>query len=69
MIIKDFGKPFDPELIESPYLESDVCCREQRGLGLHFMKSLMDSVKFSYNGHGGNILSMVKTTSSKLNRI
>jgi hypothetical protein len=27
---------------------------------MHFMKSLMDSVDFSFNGHGGNLLTMTK---------
>jgi len=58
--LKDFGEPFDPEDVESPDLESDVCCRKPRGLGLHFMKSLMDSVAFSFNGHGGNVLTIIK---------
>jgi serine/threonine-protein kinase RsbW len=60
VILHDHGKPFDPETVVEPDLVSDVCCREPGGLGLHFMKSLMDSVKFSFNGHGGNLLTMTK---------
>ncbi|HUV15228.1 MAG TPA: ATP-binding protein [Pelolinea sp.] len=60
IIIRDFGKPFDPNLVKQPDLVSDVCYRESGGLGLHFMKSLMDSVEFSFNGHGDNLLSMTK---------
>jgi serine/threonine-protein kinase RsbW len=60
VILHDYGKPFDPEKVEKPDLNSDVCCREPGGLGLHFMRSLMDSVKFSFNGHGGNLLTMTK---------
>jgi anti-sigma regulatory factor (Ser/Thr protein kinase) len=47
-------------VVRRPDLESDVCCREEGGLGLHFMRSLMDSVEFSFNGHGGNLLTMTK---------
>ena len=60
VIMRDFGKPFNPENIKQPDLESDVCCRDEGGLGLHFMRSLMDSVEFSFNGHGGNLLTMTK---------
>jgi serine/threonine-protein kinase RsbW len=60
VILHDHGKPFDPEAVAAPDLISDVCCREPGGLGLHFMKSLMDKVDFSFNGHGGNLLTMTK---------
>jgi serine/threonine-protein kinase RsbW len=60
IILHDHGKPFDPAMVAPPDLTSDVCCREPGGLGLHFMKSLMDSVEFSFNGHGGNLLTMTK---------
>lgn len=60
VVMRDFGKPFNPNLVKNPDLDSDVCCREEGGLGLHFMRSLMDSVEFSFNGHGGNLLTMTK---------
>ena len=60
VIIKDYGKPFDPEIVAHPDLESDPCARKPRGLGLHFMRSLMDSLDFAFNGGGGNVLTMVK---------
>ncbi len=60
VILRDYGKPFDPEAVAEPDLVSDICCRKPGGLGLHFMKSLMDSVNFSFNGHGGNLLTMTK---------
>lgn len=58
--LHDHGKPFDPEKVAEPDLVSDVCCRKPSGLGMHFMRSLMDSVSFSFNGHGGNLLTMTK---------
>jgi len=60
VILHDHGKPFDPEAVAEPDLVSDPCCRKPGGLGMHFMRSLMDSVKFSFNGHGGNLLTMTK---------
>lgn len=61
VIIRDQGEPFDPGNVRPPDLQSDVCQRDQGGLGLHFMKTLMDSVEFSFNGQGGNVLKMTKT--------
>jgi serine/threonine-protein kinase RsbW len=61
VIMRDHGEPFDPERIKQPDLKSDISRRKQGGLGLHFMKSLMDSVEFSFNGQGGNILKMIKS--------
>ena len=71
ILMRDFGKSFNPEVVKQPDLESDVCCREEGGLGLHFMRSLMDSVEFSFNGHGGNLLTMTKRKhgSQEKNRI
>jgi serine/threonine-protein kinase RsbW len=60
VLMRDFGKPFNPQIVKQPDLESDVCCRDEGGLGLYFMRSLMDSVEFSFNGHGGNLLTMTK---------
>lgn len=60
VMIRDFGKPFNPKQVKNPDLKSDMCCRDEGGLGLHFMRSLMDSVEFTFNGHGGNLLTMIK---------
>lgn len=67
VIMRDHGKPFDPDKVKSPDLQNDLCRRKQRGLGLHFMKSLMDSVDFSFNSKSGNVLRMVKTGKERPN--
>ena len=56
----DHGLPFDPEEIEEPDLLTDVCQRKSRGLGLYFMRKMMDEVHFDLNGQGGNVLVMRK---------
>lgn len=61
VFMRDNGKPFKPEEVKPPDLNADVNERKTGGLGLHFMKSLMDKVEFTFNGKGGNILRMVKT--------
>jgi serine/threonine-protein kinase RsbW len=49
LFLRDRGKPFDPSEIEQPDLKSDVCYRKPGGLGLHFMRKLMDEVDFYFN--------------------
>lgn len=60
VVMRDHGQPFNPGKIESPDLKKDMRYRKQGGLGLHFMKTLMDSVEFTFNGRGGNVLKMTK---------
>jgi len=57
----DHGKAFNPGTIKKPNLKANLNNRKRGGLGLHFMQSLMDSVEFTFNGQGGNILRMIKT--------
>ncbi len=61
VIMRDHGKTFNPKSVKPPNLKANLNHRKERGLGLHFMKTLMDSVDFSFNSRGGNILTMIKT--------
>lgn len=64
LYFRDHGEPFDPGDVENPDVESDVCFREPRGLGLHFIRNLMDEVDFSFDAVKGNLLRMVKKTNN-----
>lgn len=57
--IQDCGKPFDPEAVPPPDLSTDLETRQVRGLGLYFMRRLMDQVHFEFD-QGCNRLVMVK---------
>lgn len=57
--VHDTGRPFDPSAVRAPDLEAPLERRETGGLGLHFMRSIMDEVRFEF-GEGGNRLTMVK---------
>ncbi len=61
VIMRDHGKSFNPKAVKKRDSKAGLNCRKQGGLGLHFMRSLMDSVEFTFNGKGGNVLKMVKT--------
>jgi serine/threonine-protein kinase RsbW len=60
LILHDHGKPFDPEKVELPDILSNPARRKQGGLGLYFMRQMMDEVNFSFNKDGGNNLTMFK---------
>jgi len=60
LFLRDNGEPFDPDKVEDPDVESDVCCRKPRGLGLYFIRNLMDEVNFTFDTANGNLLRMVK---------
>ena len=60
--IRDQGHAFDPTIVPNPQLSLDADDIEQLkvgGLGLHFMRRLMDEVIFSFEGKD-NTLTMRK---------
>lgn len=65
VVLKDCGTPFNPESVPPPDLTSSLQDRREGGLGLFFMRQLMDEVRFKFiPGKGGkagcNILTMIK---------
>lgn len=56
--IKDKGKPFDPANAVPPDLDAGVEERKIGGLGIYFMKRLMDSVSYSSEAGKGNVLTL-----------
>jgi len=57
--IEDGGRAFDPLQAPPPDLTADLAERQVGGLGIHFIRSLMDGV--AYDRHDGkNFLRMVK---------
>ncbi|MBN2187698.1 MAG: ATP-binding protein [Dehalococcoidia bacterium] len=58
--IVDSGKPFDPNMIPPPDLETDLEQRRIGGLGIHLMRKLMDKVNYNVDTQKGNMLIMRK---------
>ncbi len=58
--IRDFGKPFDPAKVHAPRTKGPLSRRSVGGLGIFFMKKLMDEVEFSSVPGKGNRVRMVK---------
>lgn len=65
IVIRDCGKPFDPKQVPDPDLDASLEDRHAGGLGLYFMRQLMDEVSFRFiqddgNGQSCNLLTLVK---------
>jgi len=58
--ITDDGKPFDPEAVPIPDLKSPLEHRKERGLGVFFMRKLMDKVDYDFSKQNQNKLVMIK---------
>jgi anti-sigma regulatory factor (Ser/Thr protein kinase) len=56
VIVEDDGKPFDPVSVQTPRPRSET---EVGGVGLHFVKSLMDQLDYSRRD-GINRLRLIK---------
>ena len=60
VVLRDYGRPFDPDRVPEPDLQAPLEERDAGGLGLHFMRQLMDQVRFEFTAGAGNVLTMVK---------
>jgi serine/threonine-protein kinase RsbW len=63
--IMDNGKPFDPASVSLPDLKAGLDDRKIGGLGIYFMKKLMDDVSYSFDAGSGNTLVMRKKITGK----
>ena len=60
VVLYDQGRRFDPSSVPAPDLSSRLEDRTGGGLGLYFMRQLMDEVRFEFTPDAGNRLTMVK---------
>ena len=62
VVIHDQGKPFDPAAVPEPEVidGASLDALPTGGLGLYFMRKLMDEVRFHFAPGDGNTLYMVK---------
>jgi len=63
-VIKDEGKPFNPTTVQPPDLNASLEERKIGGLGIYFMKTFVDEVKYEYRD-GKNVLTMIVRLSPK----
>jgi serine/threonine-protein kinase RsbW len=62
--IQDHARPFDPTDVPEPDLSAPLDEMRIGGLGLYFMRQVMDAVEFNYED-GGNTLVLVKRRNSE----
>jgi anti-sigma regulatory factor (Ser/Thr protein kinase) len=62
VVIRDSGQPFDPAEVPPPNVDTppDLDDLNEGGLGLYFMRKLMDEVRFEFVPGQGNMLTMIK---------
>ncbi|MBK8900193.1 MAG: ATP-binding protein [Anaerolineaceae bacterium] len=61
--IRDNGRSFNPDAVPVPTLPPDASEPENvkvGGLGIHFMRQLMDDVHFEFDDESGNTLTLIK---------
>jgi len=62
IVMRDWGKPFDPSTIPEPNVKAELSERKIGGLGMYLMRKLMDEVTYESSPEAGNTLVMVKRT-------
>ncbi|MEM7114757.1 MAG: ATP-binding protein [Chloroflexota bacterium] len=62
MVLRDNGRSFDPNAVPAPPIPNQENLDELQlgGLGLHFIRNLMDDVQFTSDAKRGNKLMMIK---------
>jgi anti-sigma regulatory factor (Ser/Thr protein kinase) len=58
----NWGKPFDPTSIPHPDLKAGLEDRKIGGLGMYFIRKLMDEVSYSFDTVKGNQLILKKSS-------
>ena len=56
IVLEDWGKKFDPTQVPSPELPRN----RPGGLGVHFIRTIMDQMVYEDPGSGGNRLRLIK---------
>jgi serine/threonine-protein kinase RsbW len=65
VVIHDWGAPFDPQAIPVPNLTLPLEQRPLGGLGLFFMRQVMDRVEYRFDQKHGNTLTMIKSVNGR----
>jgi serine/threonine-protein kinase RsbW len=64
VILRDYGRPFDPNSVPEPDIHASLEERNVGGLGLYLMRQLVDEVRFEFTPDSGNVLTIVKRRKS-----
>lgn len=60
IVIYDDAEPFDPTVVPDPEINVSLDDIKPRGLGIFFMRKMMDEVNYETSPDKGNTLTMIK---------
>lgn len=60
ILIYEYGEPFDPDQTAIPDIDAPLEDRKVGGLGVYFVRKLMDDVEYSISEDGLKTLRMIK---------
>jgi len=60
VVVRDWGRAFDPEQVPVPDLDLPLEARTLGGLGLFLVKQVMDDIRFEFSDSKGNSVTMVR---------
>jgi serine/threonine-protein kinase RsbW len=60
VILRDRGRPFNPQMVPDPQVNLPLEKIKPRGVGMYLMRKMVDEVRYEYSPEGGNILTLVK---------
>ena len=60
IVLHDYGHPFSPDDVPEPETNAPLEDVKPRGLGLFFMRKMMDDMRFEFSEKNGNRLIMIK---------
>ena len=60
IILQDWGNPFNPLEVPEPSIGAPLEMVKPSGLGLYFIRKLMDEVLFDFSSDKGNTITLIK---------
>jgi serine/threonine-protein kinase RsbW len=63
IILRDRGRPYNPQNIPDPQLNVPIEKLKPRGVGVYLMRKVMDEVYYEYSPEAGNVLTLFKRAS------
>lgn len=64
VILRDRGRPFNPQMIPDPQINVPLEQLKPRGVGVYLMRKMVDEVRYEYSPEGGNVLTLYKRKAS-----